>query len=93
MGVSNNYARQLVDTARAAIELQERQSEAIEQVRVRVLPDGRMARTDAARYLGRAEKTLAMWALKGLGPRMVKVGGRCFYYRQDLDAFINAEAS
>jgi len=28
---------------------------AIEQVRVRILPDGRMTRKDAAKYLGRAE--------------------------------------
>jgi hypothetical protein len=34
----------------------------IEQVRVRVLPDGRMSRDDAARYLGHAPKTLQMWA-------------------------------
>ena len=39
----------------------------IEQVRVRVLPDGRLSRKDAAAYLGRAEKTLAMWHLGGKG--------------------------
>ena len=61
---------------------------AVEQVRVRVLPDGRMTRRDAARYLGVAEKTLAMWQLMGKGPRMVKVGGRVFYFRCDLDAFV-----
>lgn len=62
---------------------------AVEQVRVRVLPDGRMTRKDAARYLGRAEKTLAMWDLEDpakLGG--VKVGGRRFYYKERLDAFI-----
>ena len=61
----------------------------VEQVKVRVLPDGRLSRKDAARYLGRAEKTLAMWALQGKGPRQVKVGGRVFYYQEDLDAFIS----
>lgn len=66
---------------------------AVEQVRVRILPDGRMARTDAARYLGVAEKTLAMWALVDKGPRSVKVGGRVFYYRVDLDTFIRGEAA
>jgi len=40
----------------------------VEQVRVRMLPDGRMTREDAAQYLGRQAKTLAMWALRGKGP-------------------------
>ena len=64
---------------------------AVEQVRVRVLPDGRMTRKDAAKYLGRAEKTLAMWAMEGKGPPVHKSGGRCYYFRADLDAFIQGE--
>ena len=44
--------------------------ETIDRVRVRILPDGRMTREDAARYLGHATKTLAMWQLQGKGPRM-----------------------
>ena len=66
---------------------------AIEQVRVRVLPDGRLTRKDAAKYLGRAEKTLAMWAMEARGPRVVRVGGRCFYFKNALDAFIRGEAA
>jgi len=62
--------------------------EAMEQVKVRILPDGRMSRQDAARYLGHKPKTLAMWTLFGKGPRSVKVGGRIFYFRYDLDAFV-----
>ena len=68
-------------------------TEPLEQVRVRVLPDGRMTRADAARYLGHAEKTLAMWALNGRGPRWVKVGGRIFYYLAALDTFIRGAAA
>jgi hypothetical protein len=60
----------------------------IEAVRVRILPDGRMTRVDAALYLGHQPKTLAMWALQGKGPRYLKVGGRVFYFKQDLDDFI-----
>lgn len=67
--------------------------EAVEQVRVRVLPDGRMTRQDAARYLGLAEKTLAMWTLTGRGPKWLKVGGRAFYFKTDLDAFIRGVAA
>jgi hypothetical protein len=62
--------------------------EAIEQVTVRILPDGRMSRQDAARYLGHKPKTLAMWTLFGKGPRSLKVGGKIFYFRCDLDAFV-----
>ncbi len=63
----------------------------IEQVRVRVLPDGRMSRRDAAKYLGRAEKTLAMWHLEGKGPPSVLVGGRRFYFKEALDTFVRGE--
>ncbi len=63
----------------------------IERIRVRVLPDGRLSRADAARYLGRAKKTLEMWSLEGKGPPSVKVGGRRFYYKAALDSFIRGE--
>ena len=61
----------------------------VENVKVRVLPDGRMTREDAARYLGMQSKTLAMWTMQGKGPKPVRVGGRIFYFKADLDAFIN----
>ena len=63
----------------------------IETVTVRVLPDGRMDRANAAKYLGRATKTLAMWALEGKGPSPHKMGGRVFYFRDDLDAFVRGD--
>jgi hypothetical protein len=79
MGVSRDFtARQLTGLADGAVD----------QVRVRVLPDGRMTREDAARYLGHQPKTMAMWKLLGKGPPSVKVGGRIFYFKTDLDAFI-----
>ena len=73
--------------------LVETQEPAIEQVRVRILPDGRLARKDAAKYLGRAEKTLAMWEMERKGPPSVLVGGRRFYFKNALDAFIRGEAT
>ena len=60
----------------------------VEQVRVRVLPDGRMDRVNAAKYIGVAVKTLAMWQLDGRGPVSRLVGGRRYYQKDDLDAFI-----
>ena len=75
------------------METAESQVPVIEQVRVRVLPDGRMTRKETAKYIGRAEKTLAMWELQGKGPRSVLVGGRRFYYKAAVDAFIRGEAA
>ena len=63
----------------------------LEVVRVRVLPDGRMDRRNSAKYIGVAEKTMAMWKMHGKGPRSVMVGGRVFHYLSDLDAFIRGE--
>jgi hypothetical protein len=60
----------------------------LDVVRVRVLPDGRLDRKNAALYLGRSPKTLAQWALYGKGPRPHDIGGRAFYYLDDCDAFI-----
>jgi hypothetical protein len=56
---------------------------------VTVLPDGRMDTKNAARYVGLKEKTLAMMRSAGEGPRFVK-RGRVFYFRDDLDAWIQA---
>ncbi len=66
---------------------------AIEQIRVRVLPDGRMSRRDTAAYTGFSEKTLTNWALNGHGPRPHRVGGRIFYFKADIDAFIQGKAA
>ena len=63
----------------------------IEKPRIRVLPDGRLSRGDAALYLGLKPKTLSMWQVAGKGPRAVRVGGRIFYYLADLDAFVRGE--
>ena len=81
------------DTALAGIgHNQPPEATQIEHVKVRVLPDGRMTRSDAAKYLGVAVKTVAMWDLEDptkLGG--IKVGGRRFYYQQTLDSFIRGE--
>ncbi len=63
----------------------------IEKPRIRVLPDGRLSRGDAALYLGLKPKTLSMWQVAGKGPRAVRVGGRVFYYQADLEAFVRGE--
>ncbi len=65
----------------------------LEPVRVRVLPGGRMDSNNAAKYLNRAPKTLAMWRMQGIGPKWSKCGGRVFYSKDALDAFIRGEAA
>lgn len=66
---------------------------AVDVVRVRILPDGRMTRKDAALYLGLEPKTLAIWSSEGKGPAPIRVGGRAFYFKTDLDAFIQGKAA
>ena len=63
----------------------------IEHVRVRVLPNGRMDSANTAKYVGRRPKTLAMWRLQGIGPPWTKCGGRIFYFKHDLDAFLSGD--
>jgi len=65
----------------------------IDQIRVRVLPDGRVSRNDAAAYLGRKPKTLAMWALERRGPKIIRVGGRCFYLLDDLRRYVSGDVN
>lgn len=58
-----------------------------ESVVVRMYPDGRLSAKDAARYIGLADKMLAMMRVAGTGPRFVK-RGRIFYFKDDLDGWI-----
>lgn len=57
------------------------------QVQVRITPDGRLSRADAAAFLGLTPKTLAEWHTKSVGPVARKIGGRQFYRLADLEAF------
>jgi hypothetical protein len=53
---------------------------AVEQDRLNVTPDRRVARADASRKIFRREpKTMCEWAAKGWGPKPIMVGGRVFY--------------
>lgn len=68
---------------------------------IRVTPDGRLNRKDAATYLGISETTLRDWAWKSNAkrhdasayPPVVKVGGRAFYRLADLQKFVGLEAA
>lgn len=52
-------------------------------------PVGRLDAKNASIYLGLSEKTLAMMRCNGTGPKFVK-RGRIFYFREDLDGWLNA---
>lgn len=49
---------------------------------------GRLTRLDAGRYLGVSSKTLCEWRRMGKGPASHKIGGMCFYYTDDLKAYV-----
>ena len=57
--------------------------------KIRVLPDGRVTRPDAAKFLGYRAKTLAEWQRLGVGPKSFKVGGRRFYRIEELKEVAN----
>jgi hypothetical protein len=58
---------------------------------VEVLPDGRMDRANAAKFIGRSPQTLRIWSVHGKGPPAYTVGGRAYYYFADLEAYVAAE--
>lgn len=64
-------------------------TQSVESISIFMFPDGRLDVKNAARYLGLKEKTLAIMRGQGTGPRFIK-RGRIFYYREDLDAWLNA---
>ena len=51
-------------------------------------PDGRLDTINAANYMGLSIKTMAMMRTKGTGPKFIK-RGRIFYYKTDLDSWLN----
>lgn len=61
----------------------------LDALQITMYPDGRLDSRNAAMYLGLKEKTLAMMRGRGNGPRFIK-RGRIFYYKEDLDAWLNA---
>ncbi len=65
----------------------------VEPVRVRILPNGDLDSNNAAKYINRAPKTLAMWRMQGIGPEWTKNGGRVFYNKEALDAFMRGKAA
>lgn len=57
---------------------------------LKILPDGRMPVADAAKYVGFSKAKMDLMRCHGDGPRFVKLGGRVFYFKSDLDTWINS---
>ncbi|CTP92388.1 hypothetical protein XTPLMG728_3224 [Xanthomonas translucens pv. poae] len=53
-----------------------------------IVPASRLRGPAAATYLGLSHSTLEKMRHEGRGPRYVKIGGRVFYRREDLDSYI-----
>ena len=56
------------------------------RVKIRVQPNGRVSRRDAATYLDKSPSTLAAWACRKIGPKVYKNGGRAEYDWEELQA-------
>ncbi|MFN7025644.1 MAG: helix-turn-helix domain-containing protein [Pseudorhizobium sp.] len=54
---------------------------------IQITPDGRLTRTEAAKFLGFSPKTLAEWHRLGYGPPSFLVGGRRFYRLAELESY------
>jgi hypothetical protein len=79
MGISKDLsARQLAGISEPSAE----DECGLVQLIVRVLPDGRLTRADAALYIGRRPQTLTASAVQNKGPRCVMVGGRAYYFKK-----------
>jgi hypothetical protein len=58
-------------------------------VEVVCYPDGRMNTSNASKYSGLDQKTMAMARCNGTGPKFVK-RGRIFYFKEDLDEWLGS---
>lgn len=59
-----------------------------ETVKIKMLPDGRLSAIEAAKYLGRAVSSMAIDRTNGVGCPFVKIGGKIWYWKSDLDQYI-----
>lgn len=65
-------------------------SSAVEPANAPADLEQKLSRPEAARYLGISARTLEGWAVRGGGPRMLKLGSRVVYRRRDLDSWLAA---
>lgn len=62
-----------------------------EEVKIPVLPGRRISRQSWARMVNRSTKTTVHWAMKGWGPKLIRVGGRVFHDYDECLAMARGE--
>ena len=62
----------------------------INQIEISIYPDGRLDTANTALYLGLSVKTIAMYRSAGTSPPFAKMSNRVFYYKADLDQWLNS---
>jgi hypothetical protein len=92
-GYYRNLAANGKRFARYSLELVNMTNDAIEVVKIRVTPDGRVSRNDAAAFLGKTPKTMAEYHRLGIGPQSIMVGGRRFYHLAELQDYASGAKS
>ncbi|GEM71105.1 hypothetical protein SAQ01S_08710 [Sphingomonas aquatilis NBRC 16722] len=65
----------------------------VSKLKVVVRPDGAIDRKGASIVLNKTPKTLANWAVMGIGPRSWLIGGRRHYDYAECQAFARGEAA
>jgi hypothetical protein len=58
---------------------------------VQIDPLGRVDRRNAAKILAVTPKTLSNWQTMGSGPRAFRIGGKVFYWAEEVVAFGRGE--
>jgi hypothetical protein len=56
-----------------------------------VTPAGKVSRADAGKILHKTAKTLANYAVLGIGPKVTTIGGRAFYDYDECLAMARGE--
>ena len=58
---------------------------------IEIMPDGRMNRENAAKYLGMSVVGLEGWATRARGPKYTLIARKAWYWKQDLDDWIKKQ--
>lgn len=63
----------------------------VERACIRLTPAGKVSRADAGKILQKTPKTLANYAVLGIGPKATMIGGRAFYDYDECLAMARGE--
>lgn len=63
----------------------------VERVHIQITPAGKVSRVDAGKILRKTPKTMANYAVRGIGPKATMIGGRAFYDYEECLAMARGE--